>query len=217
MARTTRRNLLRAAAAGSVAATGLGAVVGSEKRVAARGRDQGHALGHDRPISGNRAQASVAFGQWDANPDAPFDRYPLNSDRTRNVHQHLPFEAEIEEGGAVSFIISGVHQVVVYVEGTELADIQAFAKVPANQFPGVPPLVNYLTGLVYRGLDPRLLTYATQVTIPPSTTPTNLLVQDRVESVNFPKPGRYLVICGVVPHLMEGMHGYVNVRQRSGA
>ena len=217
MARTTRRNLLRAAAAGSVAATGLGAVVGSQKRVAARGRDQGHALGHSHPISGNRAHVTVAFGQWDADPAAPFDRFPVNSDRTRNNHQLLPFEAEIEEGGAVSFIISGLHQIVIYAEGTALADIQTAAKDPANQTAGMPPLVNYPAGRFYRGLDPRVLTYATQVTIPPATTPTNLVVQDRVESVNFPTPGRYLVICSVIPHLLEGMHGYVNVRQRSGA
>ncbi len=213
MEKTTRRNLLRAAAAGGVAAAGLGAVIRSERTVAAVGQEE---HGQHRPISGNLAQATVSFGQWDANPDNAFDRQPVNSDRTRNIHALLPFEAEIKEGGAVSFIISGVHQVVIYNEGTELADIQLAAKDPANQIPGAPPLVQYLTGRFYRGLDPRVLTYATMVTIPPATTPTNLLVQDRVESVNFPEPGRYLVICGVVPHLLEGMHGYVTVRRRSG-
>ena len=128
----------------------------------------------------------MAFGQWDANPAAPLDRFPLSSDRTRNIHKLLPFEAEIEEGGAVSFIISGVHQVGIYDDTQQLSDIQTTAKDPAQHFPGVPPLVNHKPGLVYRGFDLRLLTYATQANIPSSTTPVNLLVQDRVESVNFP-------------------------------
>ena len=90
MTKTTRRNLLRAAAAGGAAAVGLGP--------AAYGQE--HAHGKDRPLSGNRAQATVAFGQWDADPANPFDRQPVNSDRFRNVHAVLPFEAVIEEGGA---------------------------------------------------------------------------------------------------------------------
>ena len=28
----------------------------------------------------------------------------------------------------------------------------------------------------------------------------------------LPEPGRYLVVCGVVPHFNEGMHGFVNVK-----
>jgi hypothetical protein len=202
MTKTTRRNLLRAAAAGGAAAVGLGP--------AAYGQE--HAHGKDRPLSGNRAQATVAFGQWDADPANPFDRQPVNSDRFRNVHAVLPFEAVIEEGGAVSFIISGVHQVAIYSEEATLEHLQSVAVLPANQLPGVPPLFDYEPDRVYRGLDPRVLTYATLVTIPPATTPVNLLVQDRVETVNFPKRGKYLVICSVVPHLLEGMHGYVRVK-----
>jgi plastocyanin len=30
--------------------------------------------------------------------------------------------------------------------------------------------------------------------------------------VNFKEPGRYLVVCGVRPHFIEGMHGYVDVK-----
>ena len=220
MEKTSRRNLLRAAAAGGAVAAGLGAVIGSRPVTALGAGDTRDAAGHEhggqngKPLSGNHAQATVSFGQWDADANQPFDRYPLNSDRFRNVHELLPFEVEIDEGGAVSFIISGVHQVVVYDDSQTLAAIQATAKDPANHFAGVPPLVNHKPGLVFRGLDPRLLTYATQVLIPPSPTPVNLLVQDRVESINLPQAGRYLVVCGVVPHLLEGMHGFITVREK---
>ena len=170
-------------------------------------------------LSGNHAQATVSFGQWDVNPNpappskGPFDRQPTNSDRFRNVHELLPFEVTIDEGGAVTFIISGVHQIVVYTGDTQLSDLQAAAKNPANHLPGVPPLLEHPQGRQYRGLDPRALFYLTP-------DPANaasmipLLVQDRIEGVNFAHAGRYLVVCGVVPHLLEGMHGYVNVREK---
>jgi plastocyanin len=36
--------------------------------------------------------------------------------------------------------------------------------------------------------------------------------QDRIESVRFLKPGRYLVICAVHPHFVnDGMFGFVKV------
>jgi hypothetical protein len=37
------------------------------------------------------------------------------------------------------------------------------------------------------------------------------VLQDRVEVVHFPNPGRFLVICAVLPHFNEGMTGYVRV------
>ena len=72
----------------------------------------------------------------------------------------LPFEAEVDAGGAVSFIISGLHQILIYGPGRELADVKA-AAAGLNLPPvrPLPPLVNYTTDLVYRGLDPRVLQY----------------------------------------------------------
>jgi uncharacterized cupredoxin-like copper-binding protein len=36
-------------------------------------------------------------------------------------------------------------------------------------------------------------------------------IPDRVDVVHFPKHGRYLVICGVLPHFQDGMYGWVKV------
>lgn len=221
MEKTTRRNLLRAAAAGGVAATGIGAVLGSDRAVAALGAAQGgqgsdgddhdHGGGNDRPLTGHRAQATVSFGQWDANN---FDRFPVNSDRTRNVHKVLPFEVDIEAGGAVSFIISGVHQILIYEDGTEFADLQAKVARDGAIIPIGPGLVDYAPGRIYRGLNPFALFYRDLPPTPPATMGVPLMVQDRVESVNFPMPGRFLVVCALVPHFNEAMHGYVRVRDR---
>ena len=213
MERTTRRNLLKAAAMSGVTATGLTAVFGSERTAASQKPGQGSDHAHDnRPLTGKRASAVVAFGQWDVDPAAPFDRQPINSDRFRNIHLHLPFEAEIDAGGAVSFVISGVHQIVIYADGTEFEHLKAAyiaAGSPVVPGPAVPPpLIEYSPGRIYRGLDPRALTYA----VPVGSPPTVHLNQDRTEAVNFKEPGRYLVVCGVQPHFLEDMHGYVTVK-----
>ena len=100
MEKTTRSNLLRAAAAGGVAAAGLGVPPRPSARLprSARVRRRASATTLRRHTSMTPAKcrvigrrATVAFGQWDANPAAPLDRFPLSSDRTRNIHKLLPF------------------------------------------------------------------------------------------------------------------------------
>src|SRR3954468_8664019 len=73
-----------------------------------------------RPFAEN---ATVSFGAWQTEP--PLDRFPPNSptDRNRNDHVLLPFEAIIKVGGAVNFAVSGFHQPIVYDVGTRPDDI----------------------------------------------------------------------------------------------
>jgi plastocyanin len=216
MEKTTRRHLLKAAAVGGVTATGLGAMISSSPNVAAQQPGSGDEHAHDNRLnSGKRAHVVVSFGQWDVNPAAPLDRHPINTEpetRTRNIHLALPFEAEVDAGGAVSFIISGVHQILIYDAGRELADVQAgWVAAGSPTLPPIPPgLVEYAQDRVYRGPSPFALQYL-PLAPPLPDTPSNPAI-DRVESVNFKEPGRYLVVCGVRPHFIEGMHGYVNVK-----
>jgi plastocyanin len=146
---------------------------------------------HDQ-ATGPLASATVSFGQWQTTP--PFDRFPNVSNRTRNQHQLIPYEVTIRAGGSVNFIIAGFHQILVYGNGVQPTDIDHTNTIPVSVPPG-PPLVNDPANRVYRGLDPSAL----------------LGVQDRVEVVHFHEPGIYLVICGVLPHFLEGMIGYVRV------
>ena len=146
MEKTTRRNLLKAAAIGGVTATGLSAALGAEQKP-----DQGSEHAHDnRPLTDKRSHVVVSFGQWDVDPARPLDRWPINEEvetRTRNIHLQLPFEAEVDAGGAVSFIISGLHQILIYGPGRELAEVQAAAAGTDSSALGpLPPLVNYLDG-----------------------------------------------------------------------
>lgn len=167
----------------SVAAAGaLGSVVHSASAAQA----------HDHsPLDGPLANAVVSFGQWRTSP--ALDRFPNNSPRTANHHRHLPYTATIKAGGGVTFQINGVHLLLIYAPGTTLESI---TRNVVEATPGPPPFPGFVddpNNRIYRGLDPRPLP------------------QDRQETVTFADTGIYLVVCGLVPHFDEGMHGWVKV------
>jgi hypothetical protein len=158
--------------------------------------------GHDHTqVTGTRASATVSFGQWLVPAGAPeVSRFPNLNPRQANQHLLIPYVARIKAGGSVNFIVAGFHHILVYAPGTQTTDINTTLTVPATNNPPppanpLPRLINDPTNRVYRGLDP-------------STQPT----QDRVEVVSFKEPGKYLVICGVLPHFVnDNMHGFVTV------
>lgn len=96
--------------------------------------------------------------------------------------------------------------VVVYGNGTDPDDIDIGNTVPATIQPG-PPMINDPLNRVYRGIDPTVLPLLQG----PPQGPAQPRLHDRVEVVHFPEPGRYLVICGVLPHFLEHMYGFVKV------
>ena len=148
---------------------------------------------HDHTqVDGPLASATVSFGQWRTDP--PFDRFPTNNDRTRNNHKLIPYTVTIKAGGSVNFIISGLHQILVYGPGTTLESINETLIIEAT--PGPPPFPGFINdpaNRIYRGPDPRPLP------------------QDRVEVITFADTGTYLVVCAVVPHFADRMHGWVKV------
>ena len=137
--------------------------------------------------------ATVSFGQWMSSP--PLDRFPnFRGSPTTNVHRITPNVVTIKAGGSVNFIVSGLHNIAIYDDGVQPTDINIALTTPTtNPAPPIVPIINDPTNRIYRGVDPTLQAI------------------DRVEVVNFPEPGTYLVICGVLPHFVEGMYGYVRV------
>lgn len=90
----------------------------------------------------------------------------------------------------MNFVIGGLHLVTIYDDG------HGPGQVNANLTVGTAPLIfiDDPSRRIYRGLNP--------ATLP----------QDRVEVVQFTRPGRYLVICGFRPHFVnDNMHGFVRV------
>ena len=193
MEKTSRgRNILRAAAAGGVAA-GLGIVLRPEAAEPAGGgiqdHEEGHGQGH-RAISGPLSSATVSFGQWRTDP--PVSRFPNVSPAALNHHLITPNETTIQAGGAVNFIISGFHQVVIYDHGTRPFEINTTLLIPTTGPPGAI-LINDPNKRIYFGLDP------------------SLQLRDRSEVVTFSKAGIYLVICGLLAHFQEGMVAHIKV------
>ena len=133
------------------------------------------------------AHATVVFGQW----NTPMDRF-TGAFTPANVGHHVsPHQVTIGVNGSVAFLIGGFHLVLVYDDGKTHEEVNAADLIPG--VPGMsPPLIKDLDRLLYRGLDPR----TTGV--------------DRIEVVHFHKPGRYLMVCGVLPHFPE-MFGYIRV------
>jgi len=190
MVKTTRRNLLKVAAAGGVSAT-LGVATKTEARA------------QQRYVSGPPA-ATATFGFFPV--DSTVDRMQVANPGNRNGHQMGPFQVTIRAGGMVNFIIDGNHQVVVYDDGIQPRNINADLLLPAP----LNTLIDDPNGRIYRGLSPTGVPAnffgpgvpAAAIAAPPP---------DRIETVSFPKPGAYLVICGVRSHFVGGMFGYVIV------
>jgi hypothetical protein len=182
-----RREFVEKLGIGSASLAAVGALGGGVMSAASGKQEHDH-----RPIDGPLANAVVNFGAWITDP--PLDRFPNNSPRTANSHRQLPYQTTITAGGSVTFNISGTHLVLIYAPGTTYESIDEtlieFATPGPPPFPG---FINDPANRIYRGLDPRLQP------------------QDRQENVTFANKGVHLVVCGLVPHFLEGMYGFVKV------
>ena len=118
-------------------------------------------------------------------------------------HHILPTTIEIKKAGVVNFVVAGFHQIFIYLPGTRPEDI--IPNFPANLF------INEFNNLYYAGINPA---GANPIPPPTATTPPAATVfngRNRTESVSFPEPGTYLVICNVAPHFIDGMWAWVKV------
>src|SRR5260370_18496957 len=134
MAKTTRRNLLKVAAAGSVSAA-LGVATKTEARA-------------QQQFMFGPSAATATFGFFPV--DSTVDRMQVANPGNRNGHQMGPFQVTIRAGGMVNFIIDGNHQVVVDDDATQPRNINADLVLPS-------PLNNLIddpNGRIYRGLSP---------------------------------------------------------------
>ena len=134
--------------------------------------------------------AVMQFGREDVG--SPFPPSATPHDQSAHAEDNLnPRTVVIRQGGTVTFNTFGIHQVAIYADGTSPKDIDttALGTLPA----GCPPLPLIIDddGLIQRfsnGCGPRTLEWT------------------------FDEPGRYLVICAVLPHFNVGMYGWVEVK-----
>jgi plastocyanin len=188
-----RREFVEKLGVGSVVAlvTG-GAIVAAASATGAGKPAPASAHAHQDPVKGPLASATVVFGAW--RTDLALDRYPNVSPGAANAHVVTPHQATIKAGGSVAFVISGLHQILVYGPDVSPDSINAQIIRPSTGTPSGAPLINDPANRVYGGLDP-------------STQP-----RERTEVVHFHAEGKYLVICGVQPHFVnDQMFGWVRV------
>jgi hypothetical protein len=138
--------------------------------------------------SSSKLSATVSFGAG------------LNTAQPGNSANHhiLPPLIKIAQGGVVNFAVAGFHQIMVYQPGIRAADIA----LPTN---ANALFINFRPNLFYEGIAPAGGPSGNPPTIDPSN------ASNRIESISFPQKGRYLVICNVRPHFVDGMYAYVQV------
>jgi hypothetical protein len=197
-------------------------VIGDHESNRANEDEHSGGQGHHGDRDERATNVTVSFGQWLPTPDypadpaelntaspQPIDRFAPNDPNPRRLNGHFltPKIVRIPVGGTVSYIVAGFHVVIVYGPGKRLTDVDITNIVPGS----APPIINDPDRRLYRGLDPRALPG-----FPPAPPPA-FNNQDRVEVVGFNTAGRYLVICGVLPHFFDAatgefiMFGYVDV------
>ena len=98
----------------------------------------------------------------------------------------------------VNFVVSGFHWIWVYDSGVTLAQVKA--NIPATGL-----FVNYDVNVFAKGVNPGTPPAFADASVNPSG------VMNRTDSFGFSVPGRYLVICNVRPHLVDGMYAWINV------
>jgi hypothetical protein len=98
----------------------------------------------------------------------------------------------------VNFIVSGFHWPWVYNAGVTLQQVQA--NVPAAGL-----FVNYNVNVFAKGVNPGTPPAFADANVNPSG------VMNRTDSFGFSVPGRYLVICNVRGHFVDGMYAWINV------
>jgi len=187
-----RREFVEKLGLGSAAAlvTGGAIVVGAGSPAAATDKAAEHHQ-HD-PVKGPLSAATVTFGAW--RTDLSLDRFPNISVAAANAHQVIPHQVTIKAGGSVAFVISGLHQILVYGPNVLPTSINAQLTRPTTGTPSGTPLINDTANRVYAGLDP------------------SLQPRERTEVVNFHAEGKYLIVCGVQSHFVnDQMFGWVRV------
>ena len=136
-------------------------------------------------------------------------------------HHVIPDTIRVNVGDVVSFTVSGFHILRVYGNGVRLADVKALIPdecevnpLPPATFPpqcGAPPVPVVSAGALsvyYQGIN----SLVSPQPGPPFALPSP--ATNRVEPVSFNEPGRYLVICAVLPHFNDKMYAWVEVRPR---
>jgi hypothetical protein len=152
----------------------------------------------DKKIPGN---ITVAFGAGlnTAQPGNALNHHILPQEFTVKITRAQKLDGtKVFVPATVNFVVSGFHYVWVYNPGVTLETVKA-------NIPATGTFVNYDVGVFAKGVNPGTPPAFADANVNPSG------VQNRTDSFGFSTPGRYLVICNVRGHLLDGMYAWINV------
>lgn len=185
---------------------------------------QSAATAHDNDGKDDGRIITVAFG------------FGINTAQPGNSANHhvLPGVIKVDSGDVVNFVVSGLHVIRVFDKGVSLRDVKnaipaecltnpaGGAPFPAScnavLAPGPVPVLAATAAAPFTSLGLPLFYSGLNSLSPPAAPPFAPIStdQNRVEAVSFTKPGRYLVICGVLPHFNDGMWAWIEVDRDRG-
>jgi hypothetical protein len=106
----------------------------------------------------------------------------------------------------VNFIVSGFHWPWVYNNGVSVAEIKTFTEAHPGLFVNYEVVTGSVSNVFAKGVNPGT---------PPTFADRGALAtsgdMNRTDSFGFSLPGRYLVICNVRGHFIDGMYAWINV------
>jgi hypothetical protein len=147
------------------------------------------------------ASITVAFGAGlnTAQPGNTLNHHIIPQEFTVRITKARKLDGTVVFVPAtVNFVVSGFHWVWVYNSGVRLREVRA--NVPATG-----TFVNYDVNVFAKGVDPGTPPAFADASVNPSG------VMNRTDSFGFSLPGRYLVICNVRGHFVDGMYAWINV------
>lgn len=152
------------------------------------------------------ASITVAFGAGNntAQPGNTLNHHIIPQEfKVRITRAHKLNGDLVVVPATVNFVVSGFHWLWVYKPGVAVQDIV----VPAggtfvNYDVSVGGVSNVFAKGVFPGTPPA---FADATTFPLSA------AQNRTDSIGFSTPGKYLVICNVRGHFVDGMYAWIRV------
>jgi hypothetical protein len=157
------------------------------------------------------ARITVSFGTGNnnSNPGNTPNHHILPQEFTVRITSAKRVDGTVLSVPAtVNFVIAGFHHPWVFVPGVTVQEVKDH--IPASN----PLLINYevvtngVSNVFAKGVFPGTPPAFTDL-IPAN--PVFSAAQNRNESFAFGTPGRYLVICNVRPHFLDGMYAWINV------
>lgn len=183
---------------------------------------QSTAFAHDNDHDGHGRKGRVVTVAFGAGLNTAQPGNPAN-------HHVLPDVIKLDVDDVLNFVVSGLHVIRVFEKGVSLKDVKNAIPVECQTNPaGGAPFPTPCDSILAPGPVPVLAvtagTPATTLGLPLYYSGLNSLAppavppfapisvdQNRVEAITFTKPGRYLVLCAVLPHLNDGMVAWVEV------